>query len=176
MSMIAERAKCTRGAIYWHFRGQAELLQAVLARGQLPLLERLEAVARSPELSLDALRRCLLQVLQEISSDEQARITLEIMAHCCEFPKGYMATPMERWREEQELIRATLGRILQNARIRGEIGQEVDCLTGASLICFILMGALKFELMRSARLTPDCIAMLISALEMFFDSIAVKPL
>lgn len=38
LAEVAQRAGCTRGAIYWHFPGAFELLRAVIERGRYPLV------------------------------------------------------------------------------------------------------------------------------------------
>src|SRR5690606_8288522 len=46
LEAIAARAGVTRGAVYWHFKNKAEVLEAMISRVSLPFFHGLERVSR----------------------------------------------------------------------------------------------------------------------------------
>jgi len=82
LQRIARAAGVTRGAVYWHFKGKADLFNAMMNRVTLPL-ER--EIRRSGEPTLDdpvaQVRRSFLAALRATTSDPQARRVIEIALH-----------------------------------------------------------------------------------------------
>lgn len=78
---IAERAGLTRGAIYWHFRDKAQLLDALLEDVQLPwdrLPKQFVSLEQAP--SPKELGEIISQAVQETVDDSrQHRITLILL-------------------------------------------------------------------------------------------------
>ncbi|MDI1332445.1 TetR family transcriptional regulator [Pseudomonas sp.] len=78
---IAESAGLTRGAIYWHFEGKYQLLEAVLQRASLPwdrLPERFNYLAEVP--TVPQLSKALGDGLNEIINDPRLhRVTLILL-------------------------------------------------------------------------------------------------
>lgn len=108
MALIAARASCTRGAVYWHFRNQADILDAILERGRPPLLKELNALAnqRLPACAtiIQPLQAMLVRFLERIAADEHIRSALEIFLHQCDFSNPHVAKVYENWRQEQALL------------------------------------------------------------------------
>lgn len=83
---IARRAGCTRGAVYWHFKGKLDLFAALMARTQQPLFQRFErAVAPEHADPVEAMREATLQSIHDLATEPHARNMLEILFHRCEF-------------------------------------------------------------------------------------------
>lgn len=85
LTEIAELAGVTRGAVYGHFRNKADLFNALSERIQLPG-EKLcesegEEIQRDP---LGVLRTRWLWLFQEVASNRQSQLILEIIFHRCE--------------------------------------------------------------------------------------------
>ena len=85
LAEIAAEAGVTRGAIYWHFRDKAEILDALCERTLLPLDA---AFARSAEAArtdaLLALRTLAVDALAQLASDRRTQGVFEILFHKCE--------------------------------------------------------------------------------------------
>ncbi|WP_164080758.1 TetR family transcriptional regulator [Stenotrophomonas maltophilia] len=147
MGRIAQQAGCTRGAIYWHFKKTAEVLRAVVARGQLHLLDELEPIACQPSGLLTALRAVLERNLRCIQSDPHVRSTLEIMVYRCDYAGDWQEL-LERHLLEMDRLEQQLRRILERADALGELRPRICCATAAALIASTFVGALRRYLMR----------------------------
>ncbi len=84
---VAVAAGVTRGAVYWHFRDKADLLDAMLCRVVLPQEERAERDEKRCDGGdpLAQLRGCLVGVLERTAADPQARRVFDIVFHKCEY-------------------------------------------------------------------------------------------
>lgn len=173
MSLIATRAHCSRGAIYWHFREQADILEAVLDRGRPHILDRFKRLQAPRSALLDGLRACLRQLLKDVEADDMVRTTLEIVVHNCDFRAGEERKILASWREEQIALRALLCGVLERAQLQGEVKEGVCCYTLASLMIFAMLGAMKFDLIHWGRITPLHSAA--PALDAILDGISVRP-
>lgn len=83
---IAVAAHATRGAIYWHFKDKADLVNAMMERVSLPLEQMLAhkqlVQAQDPVAELHA---AMLEVLRLIATDAQTRRVLQIATHKVEY-------------------------------------------------------------------------------------------
>lgn len=145
MVLIAARAECTRGAIYWHFSNQLNIFMAVLDRGRIPLLERLRAVSIVPPM-MPTLRQCLHQCLSDIQDNERVRNVLEILAFRYDFA-GDALLFRELQQYEAERMMILLRQIFADAKTAGEL-RDICPESCASLVGFALVGAVRLYLMR----------------------------
>ncbi|WP_256937397.1 TetR family transcriptional regulator, partial [Enterobacter chuandaensis] len=83
---IADAAKVTRGAIYWHFASKAEIFNAIWEQ-QLPLRDvirdRLSLSENDDPLLM--LREQFITALQYIAREPRQCALLQILYHKCEF-------------------------------------------------------------------------------------------
>lgn len=89
LELIAREAGVTRGAIYWHFRDKAALLETMLDRVRLPMAELADARRRNPEYQpLSMIHELCLMVLESLEHDPSYRNTHAIIYTRCEFVPG----------------------------------------------------------------------------------------
>lgn len=83
---IATLAGVTRGAIYWHFTNKAELVQAMLDSLHEPLEEMSLASHNEAEIDpLGCIKKLLIHLFRQVSTDPKTRRINEILFHKCEF-------------------------------------------------------------------------------------------
>jgi TetR/AcrR family acrAB operon transcriptional repressor len=75
---IAREAAVTRGAIYWHFGGKAELYQALMAERFGPANAILGEILSGDLPPLAKLRRLLVRALEYLEEDADYRAVLEL--------------------------------------------------------------------------------------------------
>lgn len=80
LAAIGQRAGYSRGAVYWHFRNKAEILEAMINRQRTPFIKRLRR-AYSPDRNtpVQDLRSAMLVSLDELAGDPCLRRMMEIM-------------------------------------------------------------------------------------------------
>ncbi|MBW7983794.1 multidrug efflux transporter transcriptional repressor AcrR [Enterobacillus tribolii] len=83
---IANAAGVTRGAIYWHFKNKADLLNEIWASTE-PEITTLETEYQSifPDNPLQILREILIYILVTTVDDPRRKALMEIIFHKCEF-------------------------------------------------------------------------------------------
>lgn len=83
---IAVAAHATRGAIYWHFKDKADLVNAMMERVSLPLEQMLvqEQVAQANN-PVAEIHTAMMAVLHLIATDVQTRRVLQIATHKVEY-------------------------------------------------------------------------------------------
>jgi TetR/AcrR family acrAB operon transcriptional repressor len=121
---IAGAAGVTRGAIYWHFEDKADLFSAMLARVTLPMEEMTDA-ARDEDDPLGAIRRCMVGVIERVTTVPQARRVFDIVIKKCEFVDE-MAEVRERCVEMREKCLAQIERQLRRAVAKGQLPRGLD--------------------------------------------------
>jgi TetR/AcrR family acrAB operon transcriptional repressor len=75
---IAREAAVTRGAIYWHFKGKAELYQALLSERQEPATDVLATTLAADEPPLERLRALIVRTITLLEEDASYRATMEL--------------------------------------------------------------------------------------------------
>ncbi|KOC89950.1 multidrug efflux transporter transcriptional repressor AcrR [Winslowiella iniecta] len=92
LAHIAQAAGVTRGAIYWHFKNKADLLNEIWAQSESGMedLEH-EYQIKYPGDPLSVMRAMLNYVFEATARDQRRRSLMEIIFHKCEFV-GEMTT------------------------------------------------------------------------------------
>ena len=128
---IAQAAGLTRGAIYWHFKGKADLFSAMMDRVRLPLeqsLQRRDGAA--PAEPLRRIRDSLVVSLRTVANDAQARRVFGIAMQKVEYA-GERDALRARHVAARNACLADLERDLRLARRRGQIGPRMTTRAAA---------------------------------------------
>ncbi|EHD22311.1 MULTISPECIES: TetR family transcriptional regulator [Brenneria] len=143
LQMVAARAGCTRGAIYWHFNKKHQLLRQVIERSPMRFIAELETIAYGnvPE-SVESVRRCLLRSLSDLQGDRHLRNVIEIMLFRGECPTE-MRGEFAPGKEGADKLMLWLRHIFESGKLHGEITTPVRAQTLACLVYFVFCGALK---------------------------------
>ena len=122
---IADAARVTRGAIYWHFENKTQLFNEVWA--QLPALRELiqdKLLVHDAESPLEQLREQLIVGLQYIAEIPRQQALLQILFHKCEFNEEMISE--QEIREKMGFNLHTLRQTLQKSMAKGEIANQLD--------------------------------------------------
>ncbi|WP_169924781.1 TetR family transcriptional regulator [Xenorhabdus mauleonii] len=168
LNMIAQKANCTRGAIYWHFRDQSDILQALLARSKWTLQERLEEIVFFDSNILTNIRSCLIGYLNEVQTDVSKRYSLETLIYQCDFSQGdekLLSLQQGRFSRIIELLVI----LFCKAKEYGELQSSICCHTAALLVGYTLVGGLKINLINTEK--EDITSSIIYVFDMVFLSL-----
>ncbi|WP_224688922.1 acrEF/envCD operon transcriptional regulator [Escherichia fergusonii] len=122
---IADVARVTRGAIYWHFENKTQLFNEVWA--QQPALRELiqdKLLVHDAESPLEQLREQLIVGLQYIAEIPRQQALLQILFHKCEFNEEMISE--QEIREKMGFNLHTLRQTLQKSMAKGEIANQLD--------------------------------------------------
>lgn len=166
---VAIAAGFTRGALYWHFSGKGELLDALFARAEIPLDEMARQVLGQddPRAALQAYWR---GAMAYIRTSEQARRVIEIRMRKCEYIDEFKETDLRvaRW-VEQTLAITT--RAFEEAAQCGLLAPRVDPARLAASLIGMLSGLVHLSVSSCGGPAVDSDA----ALDQFFDLLAPQP-
>jgi TetR/AcrR family acrAB operon transcriptional repressor len=166
---VAAAAGFTRGALYWHFAGKGELLDAVFARAEIPLDEMARAVLGQPH-PLRALHAYWTGAMAFVRGSERARRVLEIRMRKCEYVDEFQETDLRvaRWVEQTRTLTI---RAFSEAAQRGLLAPCVDPERAAAMLIGLLsgLGYLSVSLRDGFGIDGG------AALRQFFDLMAAEP-
>lgn len=137
---IAAQAGWSRGAASYHFRGKAELLRAVLARGRLPLLQDLRRLALAPGPVVPALLACAQRWMDALQGDPHARNVFGILAWAYDYADDYAGIRRETLALGLREFRLLRG-LLRRAEAAGELRLGLDGHECARLLAAWWLGA-----------------------------------
>jgi AcrR family transcriptional regulator len=169
MEHIAQAAKVTRGAIYFHFHDKIEVFEAMMQRVFLPQEDILERLAASgSQHPLDDLKKACCEALQKMGSDNRRKRVISIMMLRCEYVKE-MAPILKRRRACKDRMLERSLKLFEQAQKLGQLSSRITPLIAAlslqAMMGGLIIGALEgrkaFDLIKTA---PTC-------LEAFFESL-----
>ena len=137
---IAAQAGWSRGAASYHFRGKAELLRAVLARGRLPLLQDLRRLALAQGPVVPALLACAQRWMDALQGDPHARNVFGILAWAYDYADDYAGIRRETLALGLREFRLLRG-LLRRAEAAGELRLGLDGHECARLLAAWWLGA-----------------------------------
>lgn len=145
MQDIASCAGVTRGAVYWHFRDKASILEAMGQRIYLPqeeLLERL--LASDSKTPLEDLRQASLASMKNMIRDLQRRRVFSILMHKCEIIDGMEALVERRLTCKDRVVERFM-RFFEKAQRLKLLSSDWSPRTAAHTLQWFIVGYLTSE-------------------------------
>jgi TetR/AcrR family acrAB operon transcriptional repressor len=140
---IADAAGLTRGAVYHHFTDKLALIEAMLARIDLPLERAMQATeARHEADPLGQLRQLALGPLQLLQDDAHARRVFTILKHRMELA-GDTAALLQRHQAALGDCQARIERLFDDARRRGLLAAGLNAKHAAVALTALIDGLLS---------------------------------
>lgn len=164
LAMIATRAGYTRGAVYWHFKNKAEVIEAMMERERVPFIQRMERTS-SPlrDTPIQDLRLAILVSLGELADDDSLRSLMEIMLRheLSDDSKTIQQMLRDHEREEMDMVVRTLRR----AQELGQLRDGADIVTASRVLSLSMTGVMyssmvapdMYEIRRDGMATVDAI-------------------
>ena len=140
---VAQAAEVTRGAIYWHFKNKTDLFEAMCQRVRLPMEAMIEGNAelRASD-PLGQLRKIIIFVLQQTTTDPHSRKVRDIIFHKCEFVD--VADPISMRRQQcHSESRSNIERDLRDAQAKGQLTADLDIPLAAITLHSAIGGTLS---------------------------------
>lgn len=144
---IAAAAGMTRGAIYWHFKDKADVLQALIKQAMLPMeamLVELDMCADTDPLG--ALRYMCIHALTNLARSTQQQRIFSIMFLKCE-NVGEVVTVMEDKLERRDECMARVRRKLLKAVEIGQLPADTDVFLSQQVLNSFMGGTMREWLM-----------------------------
>ena len=141
LQMIAIKAGCTRGAIYWHFREKNDLFKQVIERTPLLLFTEVEDLVMRAE-SVIALRHCLLREIEYVKRNKHLQNVIEMTVFRCEYPDEVNDHDILVGNKMDKLF-VMIDSVLSEAQKNGRIHTDISTTILSSMIFYVFMGALR---------------------------------
>jgi TetR/AcrR family acrAB operon transcriptional repressor len=174
LAEIAAEAGVTRGAIYWHFRDKAELLDAMCERTLLPLdaaLARAGDAAFADPLAM--LRKLAVDALVQLATDPRTQAVFEILFHKCELVGEVAERSAARSTDRDECL-GSVRRLFELAVAKGQLAADTDAALAAHVMHAYVIG-LMHEWVRSPG-DYDLVAAAPALVDTFLAGLRAQPL
>ena len=169
--MVAEKAKCTRGAIYWHFKDKNELIYQVTQSFRWPLITELKELVPENEHILNALILIFKRCIKDLSTEGNVRHHLKLIIYRCDEAETYkpLQHNLSKFMNDFELlINNAICLALQNGEIRSEGRSAVI----TNIILYSFYGAVRQFFILGHSLKP--LMEFIDILENILEEFSVK--
>ena len=169
MQQVAEAAKVTRGAIYWHFADKLSLLEAMVDSVMLPQEDMLAGLAQSDTAQpLADLHQACLGAFRHIAKDRKRQRIMTIITHRCEHVEDLAPLSKRRQQCKEELL-VQFHKILFKAEQRSELRTPWTSATAARALQAMMTGLIMNSLENHK---PSYFRDAEQALDGFFKSLA----
>lgn len=122
---IARKAGVTRGAIYWHFGGKAELYNALVGERYGRVNAALASILTAGEPPLATLRKLIERSLEYLEEDDDYRAVLEMTMFKTEV-SDELAAGMQQKRVATKAYLDMLVKLVRAAMDAGELRHDLD--------------------------------------------------
>lgn len=145
---VAEEAGVTRGAVYWHFKGKADLYTALVQEraGKLVALHEEALSPASRRAPLAALERLLVRSLEYLHEDPEFRAVMELNVFKTEVTPELAAGFQQKVAGTRRLVDA-LASLIAEAIAAGEVDPALDPRAGALAAVGLMHGCMSLSLM-----------------------------
>jgi TetR/AcrR family transcriptional regulator, acrAB operon repressor len=152
LDQIAAEAKVTKGAVYWHFTGKAEILHAIRQEASIPLLDRadctlLQCASASP---LERIERFLANMVGTIQTDARTKRALGVMQFKCEYSDD-LAAELTDMRRNNDRLAKSLEQAYLEARKAGELSKAFPPRLAALDTLVFIAGLIRLILLDKSR-------------------------
>ncbi len=140
---IAEEARVTRGAVYWHFKNKADVFNAMCERVRLPMEEMADIDASmDPGDPLGSMRAATTFALRQTTGNPHSKAVFGILFNKCEFVDP--EDPV--YARQQEAVRAGRKRLeilIARAVRAGQLPDDIDIPLAAGVYQSFVTGLMK---------------------------------
>jgi TetR/AcrR family acrAB operon transcriptional repressor len=136
---IATAAGVTRGAIYWHFGGKAELYNMLVSEHLTRAYAVFERVLTETGTPIHRLRRCMCRFLEYLEEDADYRTVLELKLLMTETTAD-LAEGYQQMNRRNDVSLAMLTQLIQASLLAGEVKPGVEPHIAARAIQGFLAG------------------------------------
>jgi TetR/AcrR family acrAB operon transcriptional repressor len=152
LDQIAAEAKVTKGAIYYHFAGKAEIFHELREQVSLPLLDEADTeLLQSRDMpALERVEKLLLGILDSLENNRRKRQALTVMQFKCEYVDDIAAELAGAARNHKRLLTAFEG-AYREARKAGQLGKGLSPEVAACETLMFMSGMVRMWLLHGNR-------------------------
>lgn len=122
---VAQEAGVTRGAIYWHFGGKAEMYNALLDKYSARASDIVQDAASEGGRMVQILRRIFVRLLEAVESDQALRAVMEINLFKTEYSPE-LADTFSKQIESSRTLLSGIAQAMQQGIAAGELRSDLD--------------------------------------------------
>ncbi len=143
LEQVAAQAGTSRGAIQWHFKDKAGLVEAMIARVRFPITDKVAGrMQESPSLPLMIIVAGVMEPMKTLAADDRARKVVAIAAHMMEYTPDFAAHRASTLDTQQATSAHFAGALVAGARLHG-VKLQGDASLAARSICAMLFGLIN---------------------------------
>src|SRR6478735_5434381 len=147
---IARSARVTKGALYWHFTGKAEILRAIRDTVTLPIFDRMDdtLLHEGGEDPLERIEIFFAAMLHSMEKDRAVRSALSVMHFKCEYA-GELESQLDGARINTRRLVAGFTKAYGEARRKKLLAAGLTPRTAAAETMMFMSGLLRLWVLDS---------------------------